>query len=171
MPSTVKYAISYPAGTTAPNVPVVMQTQAESVEAALTGITKTRHAEYTSALVALTAGTSRDVGAFTPDAAVTFNNTFVQPDVAGKVKFLEAGVYSLDFIALPPSTPGTLNIQIMGVTQNRIAQATGGNYGAWEVSASASNIYLAANEIVTFNVVCNNSINIGARVRITKIQG
>lgn len=38
MPSTVKYAISYPAGTTAPNVPVVMQTTAESVESALTAL-------------------------------------------------------------------------------------------------------------------------------------
>ncbi|MCZ9883723.1 hypothetical protein [Arthrobacter sp. B2a2-09] len=38
MPSTVKYALSYPAGTTAPNVPVVMQTSMESVEAALNGI-------------------------------------------------------------------------------------------------------------------------------------
>jgi hypothetical protein len=35
MPTTVKYKISYPLGTVAPNVPVVMQAQAESVEAAL----------------------------------------------------------------------------------------------------------------------------------------
>lgn len=35
MPTTLKYAIAYPAGTVAPNVPAVMQTQAQSVEAAL----------------------------------------------------------------------------------------------------------------------------------------
>ena len=38
MPSTLKHAISYPAGTAAPNVPLVMQTTAESVEAALEDI-------------------------------------------------------------------------------------------------------------------------------------
>lgn len=35
MPSTLKYGITYPAGSVAPNVPVVMQAQAQSVEAAL----------------------------------------------------------------------------------------------------------------------------------------
>lgn len=38
MPSTLKHKISYPSGTVAPNVPVVMQTQAESVDAALTAL-------------------------------------------------------------------------------------------------------------------------------------
>lgn len=35
MPSTLKYNITYPAGNVAPNVPLVMQTQAESVEAGI----------------------------------------------------------------------------------------------------------------------------------------
>lgn len=35
MPATLKHSISYPAGTVAPNVPAVMQTTAQSVEAAL----------------------------------------------------------------------------------------------------------------------------------------
>lgn len=35
MPSTLKHAISYPAGSQAPNIPVVLQQTAESVEAAL----------------------------------------------------------------------------------------------------------------------------------------
>lgn len=39
MPTTLKYQIAYPAGNVAPNVPLVMQTQAESVEAALTATT------------------------------------------------------------------------------------------------------------------------------------
>lgn len=38
MPSTIKYAINYPSGTVAPNVPLVMQQQAESVEAALNNL-------------------------------------------------------------------------------------------------------------------------------------
>jgi hypothetical protein len=35
MPTTTRFGISYPAGSAAPNVPLSMQTQAESVEAAL----------------------------------------------------------------------------------------------------------------------------------------
>lgn len=35
MPTTLKYGITYPSGSAAPNVPLAMQTQAESVEAAL----------------------------------------------------------------------------------------------------------------------------------------
>ena len=35
MPSTLKYQITYPAGNVAPNVPLAMQSTAESVEAAL----------------------------------------------------------------------------------------------------------------------------------------
>lgn len=35
MPNTVKYALTYPLGTVAPNVPAVMQTLAQSVENAL----------------------------------------------------------------------------------------------------------------------------------------
>lgn len=35
MPSTLKHAISYPSGSQAPNVPIVMQTAAESVDAAV----------------------------------------------------------------------------------------------------------------------------------------
>lgn len=38
MPSTLKYQITYPAGNVAPNVPLVMQQSAESVEAALDAI-------------------------------------------------------------------------------------------------------------------------------------
>lgn len=38
MPTTVKYALAYPLGTVAPNVPAVMQTLAESVEAALVAL-------------------------------------------------------------------------------------------------------------------------------------
>lgn len=39
MPTTLNHAISYPAGTAAPNVPLAMQTTAESVETALNGLT------------------------------------------------------------------------------------------------------------------------------------
>lgn len=38
MPNTLTYGITYPSGTVAPNVPIVMQTQAESVEAALAAL-------------------------------------------------------------------------------------------------------------------------------------
>lgn len=38
MPSTLKYGITYPSGSVAPNVPIAMQTQAESVDAALTAL-------------------------------------------------------------------------------------------------------------------------------------
>lgn len=172
MPSTLKYSLTYPSGTAAPNVPLVMQTSMESVEAALTGVdNKIRHAEYTSALVGLTAGIGRDVGAFTVVTGVTFNNTFVTPDVAGKVKITEAGVYAVDFTALPSTSPGTISIQIMGNTLVRVAQAVGGNYGAWEVTTSAANVYIPANEVLNFNVVCNNAINVGSRIRISKLHG
>lgn len=40
MPTTLTHQISYPSGSQAPNVPVVMQTTAESVDAALSKITK-----------------------------------------------------------------------------------------------------------------------------------
>lgn len=38
MPSTLKHGIAYPSGSVAPNVPIVMQTLAESVDAALATI-------------------------------------------------------------------------------------------------------------------------------------
>lgn len=172
MPSTLKYAITYPSGTAAPNVPLVMQTQAESVEAAITAVDiKMRHAEFTTTAVTPTAGTSRNIGTLSADAALTFNNTFCTPGTtSGTLKITEAGVYAIDFTILPVSTPGNANLQILGVAVLRISQASGAGYGSWELTASTAGIYFPANEIVAFNLLIANAVTCGGRIRVTKLH-
>lgn len=173
MPSTLKYAITYPAGNVAPNVPLAMQSTAESTESAIKGVeTKNRHAEYTTAAVAATANSARAVGAVTVDAAKTFNNTFATPGTAaGDIKILEAGTYSIDFVLLPTTSPGSTGLQIVGSSASRVTQAFNNSYLSWETTAVASNVYLAANEVLTFTAMLSTSQNIGARIRITKLHG
>lgn len=172
MPSTVKYALTYPSGTAAPNVPLVLQTSMESVEAAITAVdTKMRHAEFTTTIVTPSAGVSRNIGTLSADSSVTFNNTFCQPGTSsGTMKFLESGVYAIDYTILPSSTPGNANTQITGVSTVRMSQASGTGYGAWELTASVSSIYVPANEIVTFTLLIANSITVGGRIRVTKLH-
>lgn len=171
MPNTLKYAITYPSGTAAPNVPLVMQTLAESTEAAITAVDiKMRHAEYTSTVVTTAAGSARFVGALSADATKTFNNTFVVPDVAGKVKFTEAGVYAVHYIALPAAQQTSNNIQINLNTSTQVASTVAGNYGSANISVGASNYYFAVNDILDFTILLSGVTTVGSRVCITKLH-
>ena len=172
MATTLVHKVFYPAGNVAPNVPLAMQTAAESVEVAITAeASKIKHSEYTTAAVGTTAGTARLAGALSVDGTKTINSGFGTPDVAGKYKILTAGVYAIDFTAMPSTPPGTINIEILGTSVVRISQAVGGNYGSFEVTATTAGVYLPANEVISFHMVCNNAVNVGARIRITQLQG
>ena len=141
-------------------------------------ITGLRHAEYTGPAFTTSAGTGTNFSngtggtALAADASKTFNNTFVQPDVGGRVKILEAGVYALSGIILPTSVPASYSLQIVDVTNGvRLGGNSGVGYGDKEQNVAVPNVYLAVNTVVEFTVVTSNAVTIGSRVRVTKVQG
>lgn len=76
MPSTVNHQITYPAGNAAPNVPLVMQTLAESVDTALSELTRPfGHMGKTDGFQTVTtAGTLTMSAAQELKGGVTFDN-------------------------------------------------------------------------------------------------
>lgn len=139
-------------------------------------ITGIQHAEYTGPAFTTTAGTGVNFGgpgavAFVADAAATVNNAFVQPDAAGRVKTLQAGVYSMSEIILPTGVPGSYTLSINDITTGKVLASIGGSgYGNKEESLDASNVYLPANTVIEFNLATSNAVTLGSRIRITKVQ-
>jgi hypothetical protein len=136
-----------------------------------------RHAEYTGPAFTTTAGAGVNFGngtggtAFAADTTKTFNNGFVQPDVGGRIKILQTGVYALSGIILPTTVPASFSLSINDITNTAVLASIGGvGYGNKEQSIPAPNLYIAANTIIEFNLVTSNAVTIGSRIRITKEQ-
>lgn len=134
----------------------------------LTGVRK--HAEVTGPILNMTANIETNAGLLVVDAANTFNNTFLTPDTAAGIKFLEAGTYLIYFDALPSATHsnGSLKIIKRGTTVViGVAQSTG--YGYWEYAAVGT--YVAAvGDFLDFKLFINTAQNVGTRMRITKLS-
>ncbi|MCO4257421.1 hypothetical protein [Pseudarthrobacter cellobiosi] len=135
-----------------------------------------RHAEYTGPAFTTSAGVGVNFGGpgaglFTVDSGTTFNNTFVQPDSAGRVKILLAGVYSFAAIILPTTVPASFSLNIANITSPaRIASIGGVGYGDKEQSVGAPGVYLPANTVIEFNLATSNAVTLGSRIKITKEQ-
>lgn len=122
MPTTLIHKILYPLGSVAPNVPVVLQSLAESVESALTAILKRdkrqlfRHNGY-----AWAANASWDAGTLTADTTTSASSqlsvptpTFCSPgSLAGTLKFNEPGLYDVKWIIQPGADPGNSGYRIV----------------------------------------------------------
>jgi hypothetical protein len=96
MPSTLRFGIQYPAGTVAPNVPLVMQTQAESVETAMNTLPyKVMSGAGSITIGSAVASATQTVtipAGFTIAPVVTVQNT---TNGAGRANMLNIYVYSI----------------------------------------------------------------------------
>lgn len=96
MPTTLRFGITYPSGSTTPNVPLSMQTQAESVEAALNTSFPYKIASGTATLsfgagvAFITSNVALPAG-FTQAPAVTVT---LASNVAGRASLLLLSAYS-----------------------------------------------------------------------------
>lgn len=135
-----------------------------------------RHAEYTGPAFTTSAGIGVNFGGpsaglFVADTGKTFNNTFVQPDAAGRVMILQSGVYAFSGIILPTGLPASYSLQILDITHSSILGSNSGvGYGDKEQGVNAPNAYLPANTVVEFRLVVSNAITLGSRIRITREQ-
>ena len=145
-------------------------------------VNKVKHAEYTAANVtATTGGSGYEFGTWTATTdSTTQNNTFSQNDTSGgagigRIKILEAGVYSFHVTYLPTSNPGNTNLTISRISDGMIFDAVergSGIYGNWEASAGHQGVYLAANDVLKIsNAASNAGVVFSGRFCITKLQG
>lgn len=169
MPTTTKHAIAYPSGSVAPNVPVVMQTQAESVDAALTALgAKIRHAQFGGASATSNAGAGAALGALSAQSASTFNNTFCTAS-SNNVTFTEAGVYLITLSIIPTASPGNLHLWALLNTENVLSEQQI-TYGSNTHTASFT-AYVSANQSIGFGITSSNTVTFTSVVKITKVAG
>lgn len=185
---TLTWAIKYPSGSQAPNVPVDSQALAESVDAALTKATKIKHAEFTAGtVVAGTAGSGYYFKQWTATTdATTQNNTFCRQDptaptvgdtgntyVKGVIEILESGVYSVNVLYLPTTQPSAIDINI-GIVGGIVIAMTerSSTYGDWGQNVGHPGIYLASGQKLHMTAVASAaSTQFSGNFQITKLQG
>lgn len=187
MPSTVKYGITYPLGTQAPNVPVSMQSQAESVEAALWGIeTKDKRQLFRNAGYAWAANASWDAGTLSADTTQSASSQLSVPlptfctagSLAGAIKFLEPGLYTVKWIVQPGGEPGNSGYRIIAsgtwpgnpVAPDNIFGQTNRHNGAkyWESTVEGVVRVPTANLEVRLIGIQDNATTNQARVIVTQ---
>lgn len=123
MPTTTVHKIKYPTGSVAPNVPVVMQDQADSVEAALIALSQAdRRMLFRNGGYAWAGGNaSWDAGTLSLDTTPSASSQLAVPTptfatagtLAGTVKFTEPGLYSVRWITQPSGEPGNAGYRIV----------------------------------------------------------
>lgn len=135
-----------------------------------------RQAEYSGPAFQTSPGSGTNFGGpgggvFVTDTTKTFNNDFVQPDIGGRVKILQTGVYRISGIILPTSVPAEYTLSIIDVTHGTVLGCRGGKgYGDKEQSVDAPNHYLVAGTVLQFGLAMANSVLMGSRIRVTKDQ-
>jgi hypothetical protein len=170
MPNTLTHNISYPLGTVAPNVPVVMQALAESVDAAITAVSKLKHAEFTSTTASQAAGAGVNFGSLTADAAKTVNNSFCTADTTGKVTFNEVGTYVAYAKVSPTAAYTALQLWAFdGAGVQQLAQP-GTGYGGQPVTGVCTIYVDTPGQTLQFGATYNVAATSNTRVRITKIR-
>lgn len=189
MPSTVKYGITYPLGTQAPNVPVSMQSQAESVEAALWGIeTKDKRQLFRNAGFAWAANATWDAGTLSADTTQSASSQLSVPlptfctagSVSGAIKFLEPGLYRVKWIIQPGAEPGNCGYRISAygtwpgtpVTPDNIFGQSQRHSGAqyWESTVEAELRVPTANLEIRCAGIQTAATTNAARVIVTQVS-
>ncbi|WP_457950427.1 hypothetical protein ACTAQI_07545 [Pseudarthrobacter sp. alpha12b] len=168
MPSTLKYGITYPSGTVAPNVPIVMQQQAESVDAAIGKAAGLKHAEFTGPTQLSNANVGITFGTLSADATKTVNNTFAVGGTGGQITMSEAGVYIITSMATPDSDPGNVH---MWATSAGVLVASEAHisYGS-NLHTICFTLRLTQGATLALGVTTAVTRYIDTRVKITKIQ-
>ena len=123
MPTTLKHGISYPSGSVAPNIPVVMQAQAQSVEAALEAlVNKDARQVFRNGGYGWSGGAAPwDAGTLSADATAAVSAqvssplpTFVTPGgLSGTLKFTQPGLYAVKWIIFPTADPGSAGYRVI----------------------------------------------------------
>lgn len=131
MPSTLKYQITYPAGNVAPNVPLAMQSQAESTEAAIIASDNIPfgHMGRTQGFAGATSGGSVVVMAAAQDlrGGMTF-------DLASSSLVLpKSGLYR---VTVRPYISGGASYAASGKAQRNLADISGSVTQAWKADSA-----------------------------------
>lgn len=170
MPSTLTHKISYPSGTVAPNVPVVMQTTAESVDSALVAL------KPTAAVV--TAGVVQSI----PNAAwtkLTYDTTETNSGTnvslsGGTITVAKAGLYAITVSGgTQATTSGAFGIRTeVGGAANAttlFASSPSGSSGT-----AMTYVYLPANSVVSASIWQSSGVArtvSGARLTVAQVSG
>lgn len=174
MPTTTNWDIEYPNGTTAPNVPAVMQAQAESVEAALNTVAKAPLIICTKLdnQSLASANTVYDVNwdAETHSQGITHNpgdSTFIVS---------ETGIYQVNTrVAFNGETViGTILISVNGLSKNESLSDEIGGPNAWPKPIISQYVKLNAGDavkIVAYSNVANTSLSSQSHFQMAKIAG
>lgn len=174
MPTTTNWDIEYPNGTTAPNVPAVMQAQAESVESALNSvaIAPLIICVKDNGQTLTTAGTWYDVkwDGETHSQGITHN--------AGDSTFIvsEDGIYSVNArVAFSgPNTTGAIRISVNGIDQPNTLEDEIGGPTAWPKPRILHYVKLQAGDalkIVGHSNVANTDLSSESSFQLAKIAG
>lgn len=168
MPSTLKYAITYPSGSVAPNVPIVMQQQAESVDAAIGKAAGLKHAEFTGPTINSPANMGTTYGTLSVDANKTVNNTFGVGGTGGAITMSEAGVYVVTSTILPDNNPGNVHMWAVAAGET-VASECQITYGS-NIHTVCFTLRLLQGATLSLGTTTSNTVNITTRVKITKVQ-
>lgn len=156
MPSTLKHGIVYPSGSVAPNVPIVMQTQAESVDAAIEA-TKTvpfGHMGRTAGFQAVSAGGT----VVAMDAAQDLRGGMTFDNATDSLVIPVAGLYRLTVRGYLSGSTGYL---ASVKSQKNLTDLSGSHASTWKsdgsdymFSTTVSRAFAVGDKV---NLICSSS--------------
>lgn len=174
MPTTLNHNIYYPAGNVAPNVPLAMQTLAESTEAAISGI-------VLAPLIICTKNDGQTLATANTVYDIKFDDETHSQGIEhtpGSATFTvsQTGVYQINTrVAFNgANTIGTIMINVNGTNMNSTLSDMVGSASAWPKPLIFQYVKLNAGDIVKvvgYSNVANTTLSSQSNFQLAKVAG